>query len=242
MSILTQILENILELKWGPFIIMNGELYCRVCRKQLSVCVCPKLQDVTRVDIDKSPHGENKNTSNYIRNKGTGAGGSNTNKNGLSYEERTCLDDKINILQHLKDSKVITFCENGKQFIQTNKSNLFKCMEKHMDKSIKKAHGCKNPDECYIDPLSNTMFIIEKKFQQCSGSVCEKIQTPDFKVWQYSRTFPNYTIIYMYCLSDWFKENCKAELEYLTYKQIHYFWGSSITYKDDIIHFMTNYK
>ena len=39
--------------------------------------------------------------------------------------------------------------------------------------------------------------IIEKKFQQCSGSVCEKIQTPDFKLWQYQRIFPNYKIHYV---------------------------------------------
>ena len=51
---------------------------------------------------------------------------------------------------------------------------------------MEKAHGCKNPDECYIDKESKNMFIIEKKFQQCSGSVCEKIQTPHFKKWQYS--------------------------------------------------------
>lgn len=242
MSILTQILENKVEVNHGSFLIMNCELYCRVCKKQISACVCPKIQHLTQTQTKKPTHNENKNTSNHIRNRGTGAGGSNTNKNGLPYEERTCLNDKINIVQHFKHSNLIRFGENGKQFIQTKQSKLFKCMEKHMDKSIKKAHGCKNPDECYIDPLSNRMFIIEKKFQQCSGSVCEKIQTPDFKVWQYSRTFPNHTIVYIYCLSDWFKENCKAELEYLSYKQIHYFWGSSTTYKDDIIQFMIHYK
>ena len=50
--------------------------------------------------------------------------------------------------------------------------------------------------------------------------MCEKIQTPDFKKWQYKRTFPDYTVIYIYCLSDWFENNCKAELEYLKYKKI----------------------
>jgi len=33
------------------------------------------------------------------KNKGTGAGGSNTNKNGLSYEEITNLDDRIETIQ-----------------------------------------------------------------------------------------------------------------------------------------------
>lgn len=182
----------------------------------------------------------NKDTN--IKNKGTGAGGSNTNKNGLSYEELTELDDRITILEESKISSKIRFNHDKKSFIKTKQSKLFKCMKDEIDISIEKAHGCKNPDECYIDKELKNMFIIEKKFQQCSGSVCEKIQTPDFKLWQYSRTFPKYNIIYIYCLSDWFKKNCKAELEYLDFKNICYFWGSSETYKDDIINFIINYR
>ena len=54
----------------------------------------------------------------------------------------------------------------------------------------------------------------------------KKIQTPDFKIWQFSRTFPEYKINYIYCLSNFFKENCKAELQYLDYKKIKYFFGN----------------
>ena len=100
-------------------------------------------------------------------------------------------------------------------------------MDNHVDKKINKAHGCKNPDECYIDEENKTIFIVEKKFQQVGGSVCEKIQTSDFKIWQYRRTFPEFEIIYIYCLSDWFKYNCKAEIEYLEFKgnEIYVEWG-----------------
>ena len=174
-------------------------------------------------------------------NRGTGAGGSNTNKNGLPYEELTDLDDRITVIENNKYSKKITFDDNEKPFIKTKQSNLFKCMKDDIDTNIEKAHGCKNPDECYIDQETKTMFIIEKKFQQTSGSVCEKIQTPDFKIWQYKRTFPKHNIVYVYCLSEWFKKNCKAEMEYLDYKNIPYFWGNSKTYKDDIINFIINY-
>ena len=174
-------------------------------------------------------------------NRGTGAGGSNTNKNGLPYEELTDLDNRITVLENNKYSKKITFDDNEKPFIKTKQSNLFKCMKDDIDTNIEKAHGCKNPDECYIDQETKTMFIIEKKFQQTSGSVCEKIQTPDFKIWQYKRTFPKHNIVYVYCLSEWFKKNCKAEMEYLDYKNIPYFWGNSKTYKDDIINFIINY-
>jgi len=110
----------------------------------------------------------------------------------------------------------------------------------HINLDINYGHGCKRPDECYIDNIKKTLYIIEKKFQQCTGSVCEKIQTPDFKIWQYSRTFPEYKIKYIYCLSDWFKLNCKAELEYLAYKNIKVFWGNDLKYKDKIIEYIIN--
>lgn len=196
------------------------------------------------------------NKKKNIKNKGTGAGGSNTNKNGILYELITDLNDKLSIIKEFKTSCIIKF--NGymnkdetynisndiitKSFIRTKQGNLFRYMKDKTNKSVVKAHGCKNPDDCYIDEERRHIFIIEKKFQQCSGSVCEKIQTPDFKIWQYSRTFPDYTIIYIYCLSDWFRKNCIAELEYLDLKNIPYFWGSNETYKDDIINFILNYK
>ena len=108
----------------------------------------------------------------------------------------------------------------------------------NIDTNIPKAHGCKNPDECFIDNVNKKIIIVEKKFQQVSGSVCEKIQTPHFKLWQYNRTFPEYNIIYIYCLSDWFKKNCIAELEYLKDNSIQVFWGDDNEYKKKIVKYI----
>lgn len=174
--------------------------------------------------------------------RGQKAGGKKTNLHGLSYEKMTDLVEKLQVVKKIKHGKMISFEGSEKQFLMTKQSSFFKCMSKHCDTKIKKAHGCKNPDECYVDLESKIIFIIEKKFQQTSGSVCEKIQTPDFKIWQYSRTFPDFEIVYIYCLSRWFEKNCEAELEYLKYRKIPVFWGNSETYKEDIIKFMTSYK
>lgn len=175
-------------------------------------------------------------------NKGIGAGGSNTNKNGLLYEEITDLKDEIKIIKTNKFSETVKFNGYEKLYLKTKQGKFLKCMRDKINIDIIKAHGCKNPDECYIDEEQKHIFIIEKKFQKKSGSVCEKIQTPDFKLWQYSRTFPDFTIIYIYCLSDYFKLNCKAEIEYLDFKKIPYFWGSDELYKINIIKFITNYR
>ena len=177
-----------------------------------------------------------------IKNRGTGAGGSKTNKNGISYEKLTDLNTRLNVIKKLEFGCIITFDNKERCFIKTQQSNFFKFMKDKTNTQITRGHGCKNPDECYVDEELKIIFIIEKKFQQCSGSVCEKIQTPEFKIWNYQRTFPGYKIVYVYCLSDWFKENCIAELEYLDFINIRYFWGNSESYKDDIIKFIINYK
>lgn len=139
-------------------------------------------------------------------------------------------------------NKIIKFNGSYKEFILVKKNQLFKYLKNEIDINVNKAHGCINPDECYIDEKNKIIFIIEKKFQQVNGTVCEKIQTPDFKIWQYNRTFPKYKIVYIYCLSNWFKKKCKAELEYLKYKNIPVFWGEKEKYKTEIIKFITNYK
>ena len=172
-------------------------------------------------------------------NRGHGAGGANTNKNGLPYEILTDLESEYEKVatKNCKHTYDIRFhVDEDEIFIVTKQSSLFKVMDKHINKNVTKAHGCKNPDECFIHEKSKSIFIIEKKFQQISGSVCEKIQTSHFKKWQYSRTFPEYNIHYVYCLSGWFKENCKAEIEYLIeVGNVPVFWGNSLTYKQDII-------
>ena len=158
-------------------------------------------------------------------NRGTGAGGKNTNVNGLSFESTTDMTHEIPISSSL---------------IDCSKRKLFQLIG--YDKNVSKMHGCKQPDECYVDKTKNLLFIIEKKFQQCSGSVCEKLQTVHAKLWNYQRLFPIYKIIYIYVLSDWFKENCKEELDYLKFMQIPVFWGSSHEYKPLLFNFMQNYQ
>ena len=160
---------------------------------------------------------------NIVVTKGIGAGGANTNKNGLTYEKIkfTGYDDI--------------------EFINANKSILHKFMKHNNQKNenLQPAAGCKSPDEAYINENSKTLFIIEKKFQNGTGSVDEKIQTGPFKKLHYGRLFPNYKIHYIYCLSDWFKDKeYESVLEYLRDYDIPVFWGSDKEYKNNIVNFM----
>ena len=192
-------------------------------------------------------------TTTNIRNRGTGAGGSNTNATGLSYEAKTDLSTEYTItadsvepstiptnqepLQKDKYTR-IKFTGSDKVFIKANKSELHKIMTelKEINTELEPASGCKNPDEAYISLDDKQVFIIEKKFQQTGGSVDEKIQTGVFKQYHYGKLFPNFTVSYIYCLSDWFKKSeYKSVLEYLLANNIHIFWGSEPNYKQIIV-------
>jgi hypothetical protein len=186
-----------------------------------------------------------KKDQNKITNKGTGAGGANTNKNGLAYEELTDLTEKLKKNIPIKKGiNEVEFEGYERKWIQASKDNLKKYMKEigELNEQITSAPGCKEPDEAYIDPEQKIVFIIEKKFQQGPGSVDEKIQTSHFKLKHYKKLFPNYNkIYYMYCLSDWFnRDEYKSSLEYLEEEKVPYFWGSSETYKQDMIEFIHN--
>ena len=180
-----------------------------------------------------------------IINNGTGAGGANTNKNGLKYEEVTDLKDRFQICKKINKTNIyeVVFKGHSDVYINANKNELHKYMEKEGEKNLLlcPASGCKQPDEAYIHLNRKVLFIIEKKFQQGSGSVDEKIQTGVFKLLHYTELFPNFKIYYIYCLSDWFKQNEYVSiLNYLKINGIPVFWGSSQTFKEDIIEFMHN--
>lgn len=176
-------------------------------------------------------------------NKGKGAGGAKTNENGLLFESNTCLATEYSVVKEEKYGKIIIFNKNSdKIFMEASQRRFFKHMKEKEKKDCTKAHGCKNPDECYINEKEKLIFIIEKKFQEVSGSACEKIQTAHFKRRQYSKHFPEYKIIYIYCLSNWFNKNMKPTLEYLKEENIPVFWGENLTYKQEIIDFIINYK
>ena len=181
--------------------------------------------------------------SEKIKNMGTGAGGSNTNKNGLPYEELTTLKYDLrfkhvrNIMMGGKVIEVVNIDNN--EFIKLTKGELKKYMEIHKEyidngKSLQ-------PDECYLDEINKTLNIIEKKFQQTSGSVDEKIQTAEFKKWFYEKQYPKYKIKYCYCLSDRFKqEKYKPEMIFLKERGFEVFWGKDDTYKGLVMDWVVN--
>ncbi|MBR0077299.1 MAG: hypothetical protein IJP72_02750 [Bacteroidales bacterium] len=136
-----------------------------------------------------------------------GTGGGNT-KTGLIYEAKV---DLATFLNKQTDYTV----KDG--YVFYNKKLIARLFKKHKLYSYLEENGINwekhlskklLPDDCIYVIINNTVFIIEVKHQQTSGSVDEKLQTCDFKKKQYMKLFSelNYKLEYIYILDDWFKK------------------------------------
>ena len=81
------------------------------------------------------------------------------------------------------------------------------------------------PDNALLVIIRETLFIIEVKYQQISGSVDEKLQTCDFKRKQYLKLVSSLDlkVEYVYVLNGWFKQlGYKDVLDYIHSVNCHY--------------------
>lgn len=81
------------------------------------------------------------------------------------------------------------------------------------------------PDDAMLVIVRETLFIIEVKYQQVSGSVDEKLQTCDFKRKQYLKLVApmGLKVEYVYVLNDWFKKpEYRDVLDYIHSVNCHY--------------------
>lgn len=154
-------------------------------------------------------------------------GGAATNANGLLFEQTTSLDEilSLNGYEVNNDGEV----RYNNNFIGYSKS-------KHKFKSFLGAKGVIFsvntdtflPDDAFINITNKTVYIIEKKFQNCAGSVDEKLQTCLYKKNQYSKLVSQigYNIVYIYVLNDWFKQSKYGDvLQYIKDVGCYYFFN-----------------
>jgi len=146
-----------------------------------------------------------------------GKGGANTNKTGLLFERETSLETalvdagfQVVAGEILQDSK--------KLGLLMEKTKLYKFLEGN-DVDWKKIVSTRLlPDEAVFSYSSNSLTVVEKKWQEVSGSVDEKLQTSGFKLRQYRNLFEplGANVKYIYLLNDWFAHpRYRDVLEYI---------------------------
>lgn len=155
-----------------------------------------------------------------------GKGGGNT-KTGLIFEGKVDLSTFLASQNGYSISGTDVFY-NGEKVARVFKKNTFYDFLKEIGIEWKKIISRKLlPDDSIYVIINNTMFIIECKFQQTSGSVDEKLQTCDFKKKQYQKLLApaNIDVEYIYLLNNWFRDpRYKDVLDYIISVRCHYYF------------------
>lgn len=161
-----------------------------------------------------------------MRRINTVGGGAQTNVNGLEFEARTHLIDAINnhpeftVLENhvFKNGEVVAYYyeKHGlyKKLLQSRGIDYTQFISKKL-----------LPDGALL--VDNTIYIIEKKFQNGAGSVDEKLQTCDFKRKQYVKLFSpiDINVQFYYVLNDWFNQPSNRDVfEYIRSVGCDYFF------------------
>lgn len=146
-----------------------------------------------------------------------GIGGAKT-KSGLHFEGRT---DFLTVIQKKPNYSVkgnAIFYKGKKVALSFKKFELYKYLEKKGVDYEKIVTKKLLPDDAIFVIIKNTLFILEIKFQEVSGSTDEKLQTCDFKIKQYRKLLAplKIKVEYIYVLNNWFKKpEYKDVLDYI---------------------------
>jgi hypothetical protein len=188
-------------------------------------------------------------TLNTIVNKGTGAGGSNTNYYGKKFEEKTNNQQRLMEMGYVKnsftknpkksydyylsktfeDKTVVFVLQNGLKMYMKNKYNieLFRC-----------------PDEAYIIEYNNgkkVIKILEKKEQNVEGSVETKLWSGPSLKREYELVLgEEFEVFYGFCVSEFLKNKLvSTEKKYKILNTIFNENNISVLFGDDENYFET---
>lgn len=207
----------------------------------------------------------NQEQSNPI-NKGTGAGGSNTNVNGKSFEMKTSNEPRLLDSGFVRKNipGVGDKIKNGfyyeKQITPT--TTVVYLTQGGLKAYFKHFFGkemCRCPDEAYLfeqkdgdDGVSYTLKILEKKNQNTSGSVDTKLLAGKAFIDEYiyclggdgdgesdSGSAP-FTVEYAFCINEFLKKDYIADTKKSkALRFIHKKDGISVLFGDDTDYFDT---
>ena len=192
---------------------------------------------------------EKKKTVSLV-NRGTGAGGSNTTKNGSAFEHHTDITNYLVTEQSfVKDTlKRYNFyskkCPN-KTIYFVSQTGFKKLVEKLF--GIPESNIYRKPDEAFIiiydEPgTQHTIKILEKKNQNCSGSVDDKLHNGSRFRRIYGKMMgTDFHIEYAYCVSKFLQiQYCSDKPKSVHHRQldiddnINVFFGESSNYFNEL--------
>lgn len=194
--------------------------------------------------------------SDKIINKGTGAGGANTNKNGLKFEEKTSaeqflLNEKFSKICMKESNKQCYYYEfndidNKRKIIYFTKKGFKMYFRENFDICT-----YKEPDEAYLIINDNKyhLKILEKKNQNVEGSVEEKLKTGNFVKQEYELMINDnnnniiFDVSFAFCLSKFLQDKLTSNIpKYININKIMKKENIKLFYGDDDDYFEKLYN
>ena len=157
--------------------------------------------------------------SNVI-NRGTGAGGANTNKLGKSFEQKTENESRLleqgfvkKIIMEKNKAKFNYYLEKRESPVSSvvylTQGALKLYFKSHFNVEM---HRC--PDEAYLFQKGNhyTLKVLEKKCQNVAGSVDTKLLAGNGFIRDYQKCLKTassstFDVVYAFCISDFLKQD-----------------------------------
>lgn len=176
-------------------------------------------------------------------NKGSGAGGANTNVNGKAFETKTENESRLLSNGFIRKSipgkkgKNSYYLENGNTVYLTQSG--LKSYFSHFFK--KEMVRC--PDEAYLIKTDDTyvLKILEKKNQNVVGSVADKLQIGDYMKYEYENCLDaSFRVEYAFCISEFLKNIYLSDaLKYKILREYNKKKGITVLFGDDEDYFST---
>ena len=175
-------------------------------------------------------------------NRGTGAGGANTNKNGKTFEQKT--ENESRLLSSGFSRKPIPGA-NGKYAYYLEKAEsptksvvyLTQGGLKAYFKSVFNKEMFRSPDEAYLfrDGAQYILKILEKKNQNAAGSVDTKLLAGPGFIEEYRECLGSgFTVKYAFCISAFLKKDYVSDaLKYKVLRTINERHGINVLFGDD---------
>lgn len=178
-----------------------------------------------------------------ITNRGTGAGGANTNRHGLSFEKKTNARSSLLSNGFIEvDGYYLSKSVEDRKFVFVSQGGFKKYMEqKH---GIKEGKIYRNPDEAYIIEYNNgikIMKILEKKAQNTQGSVEDKLWAgPIIKKSYKLMTDNKFEVHYGFCVNTFLKNKLISnQQKYIDLNKLLREDNISVLFGDDEDYFET---
>jgi hypothetical protein len=184
-----------------------------------------------------------------IINRGTGAGGANTNINGKTFETKT--ENESRLLADGFVRKVIPRCSKNKygyylfKEISATESITYLTQSglKSYFKHFFNKKMCRHTDEAYLFRHGDTytLKILEKKNQNTGGSVDIKLLAGRGFIDEFEFLLgENFTVRYAFCLSAYLKKDYIADcVKSKALRHINQKYGITVLFGDDANYYET---